>query len=96
MLPWWGQTLQGPVKRLAGLARGLDEPLVQWQLHLPSAAFYLGRPVPRATPAPGGLALTRIDRLPRDTPVSVLAEDHGLALVRRAAPATPPTDGARP
>jgi 4-amino-4-deoxy-L-arabinose transferase-like glycosyltransferase len=86
LIPWWGETLQGPVRRLAwdAAARGL--PLVQWRLHQPSAAFYRDAPAPRRPPQPGEAALTRYDRIDAaggDKPprLVVLRQERGLALV---------------
>ncbi len=66
--PWWGEALQGPVKRAALAARAQQAatpgPVVQAWMHLPSIAVYLGDPTPRRDPAPGEVTLTRIDRLP--------------------------------
>jgi 4-amino-4-deoxy-L-arabinose transferase-like glycosyltransferase len=42
--------------------------VVQWRLHQPSFAFYLGRPTSVRPPRPGELALVRLDRLPADHP----------------------------
>ncbi|MGY0194008.1 ArnT family glycosyltransferase [Leptothrix sp. BB-4] len=103
VLPWWGERLQGPVRDLALAARrlglgGQDERaptgrsgVVQWGLHQPSFALYLGRPVPRRAPLAGEVALVRQDRLARlladaGTPPGeaprVLAETRGYALIR--------------
>ena len=57
VLPWWAAVLQGPVQRLAWEARERGLPLVQWQLHRPSAGFYRGQPAPRREPRPGEAAL---------------------------------------
>jgi hypothetical protein len=57
VLPWWAGVLQGPVQRLALEARERDLPLVQWQMHRPSAAFYRDQPAPRREPRPGEAAL---------------------------------------
>ncbi len=65
LLPWWGERLQGPVVALARIARAQhpDQTVVQWGLHQPSFALYLGRPTPRRAPKPDELALVRVDRL---------------------------------
>lgn len=89
-VPWWGEALQGPVRRLADQARqhwgaSGQGVLVQWDLHLPSVAVYLGQPVPRRVPAPGEWALVRSDRLPQPLPpgLKLWASERGLALVQR-------------
>jgi 4-amino-4-deoxy-L-arabinose transferase-like glycosyltransferase len=83
--PWWAETLQGPVRRLAVKAAELGGPVVQWSLHQPSFAVYRQAPVPRRAPEPGELALTRADRLPADLPHEVIAREGQLLLVRRLA-----------
>ena len=94
--PWWGEALQGPVRRLAALAQdpALAAPgttLVQWRLHRPSVAVYRGAPAPRRAPAPGELALVPMDRLTADDhrTLDLLGTDRDLALVRRVAPPSP-------
>lgn len=64
VLPWFGEALQGPVRHAAAVAAARGGPAVQWQVHLPSFAVYLGRPVPLGAPKPQDMALTRADRLP--------------------------------
>lgn len=81
--PWWGETLQGPVRRAAAVATTLGGPVVQWRVHLPSFAVYRGEPVPRRAPNVGELALTRADRLGPETPVQRLHAEGALLLVRR-------------
>lgn len=86
VIPWWGETLQGPVKRFAAEAALRGLPLVQWRLHQPSAGFYRDAPAPRRDPLPGEAALTRIDRMDapgqeRTSPVRVISQERGLALV---------------
>ncbi len=99
LLPWWAERLQGPVVTLARVARlaRAEHPqteVVQWGLHQPSFALYLGRPTPRRAPLPGELALVRIDRLDtlrlddadlgaRDLPVRARAS--GYLLIERPA-----------
>jgi 4-amino-4-deoxy-L-arabinose transferase-like glycosyltransferase len=77
VLPWWGERLQAPVKEAAlqaraWLAQAAPAPtprvVVQWRLHQPSFAFYLGQPTPPRAPRTGELALVRLDRLPADRP----------------------------
>lgn len=104
--PWWGEALQGPVRRTAEAASAAQARLaipgaaipgvVQYQLHLPSFAVYLRQPAPRRDPAPGELALSRADRLgeaDRDRPR--LYEERGLVLLGPRG-AVSPASGARP
>ncbi len=98
VLPWWAQTLQEPIRRLAStlpLAQLnlLDhQRLVQWKLHQPSIAYYLGQTVERREPAGGDWALTRVDRLtPSDLErLEVVEQVRGYALVRPASAASEP------
>ena len=56
----------------------------EWMVHQPSLAFYLQQPALREDPVPGGLALTRADRLAKQTlPVDVVAQRAGWVLVQR-------------
>jgi hypothetical protein len=81
VLPWWSQTLQGPVHGLA--AKAVGQPAVQWGVHFPSFALYRQSPAPRRVPQEGELALVRTDKpnFPNDWPV--VASERGFALVRR-------------
>ena len=82
LLPWFGETLQGPVRRAAQVAAAQGGPVVQWQVHLPSFALYAGRVVPLRTPGPGDMALTRVDRLPAgDDGRPRLFEERGIVLL---------------
>jgi hypothetical protein len=45
--------------------------VVQWRLHQPSFALYLGRPTEVRPPRQGELALVRLDRLPAAAPAKV-------------------------
>jgi hypothetical protein len=81
--PWWGEALQGPVRRAALAARALHEPVVQWGVHWPSVAVTLQREVPRCEPAPGELAFARADRLSAGVVLQRLYEERGVVLVRR-------------
>lgn len=85
-LPWWGNTLQGPVRAAAQVARGYPEPAVQWKLHQPSFAVYREQATPRRLPQPGELALVRTELLDRLRDPSnrweTLFRARGFALVR--------------
>jgi 4-amino-4-deoxy-L-arabinose transferase-like glycosyltransferase len=77
--PWLADVLQGPVKRAAAVARARPERAVQWRVRVPSFSLYRGAAAPRATPAPGELAITRDQGLPAGT--QVLHRERGYALV---------------
>jgi 4-amino-4-deoxy-L-arabinose transferase-like glycosyltransferase len=81
--PWIGELVQGPVKRMALLARARPEPAVQWGVHTPSFAVYREQPTPRGEPSPGQLAIVRASKLPADASYEVLSRERGYALVLR-------------
>lgn len=81
--PFFGEVLQGPVKRAALVARARPEPAVTWNFHMPSFAVYRERVTPIGEPRAGELALTRTDRLPPDASVDRLFEEGGVVLVRQ-------------
>ena len=98
VLPWLGQTVQDPIRTLARTVPIAQMTLqdrqrvVQWRLHQPSVAFYLGQTAERADPVNGDWALTRVDRL---TPgelakLEVVQQVRGFALVRPASAASEP------
>jgi hypothetical protein len=82
-VPWIGEVLQGPVKRAAIVARTVPEPVSTWNFDAPSFSVYREAITPSHAPAPGEVALTRIDRLPADVPVDVLFRERGVVLVKR-------------
>jgi 4-amino-4-deoxy-L-arabinose transferase-like glycosyltransferase len=96
-LPWWGDLLQGPIKRAAEVARQRPEPAVQWGLHQPSFAVYREQEAPRRAPRDGELALVRLDQLPSQMAqvggrYSTLYAERGYALIlwrASSAPAEP-------
>jgi len=82
VLPWFGEALQGPVRQAARAAAARQGTVVQWQVHLPSFAVYLGRVAPHRDPQPGEMALTRADRLPPgDDGRPRLFEQRGIVLL---------------
>lgn len=92
VLPWWADRLQQPVRDLALAARAEPGTVVQWRLHQPSFALYLGQPTPQRPPQPGERALLRQDDLPRLPPPgpstwTPLAERPGYLLLRWLGPA---------
>jgi 4-amino-4-deoxy-L-arabinose transferase-like glycosyltransferase len=80
-LPWWSQTLQGPVHSLAAQAQ--KQAAVQWGVHYPSFALYRQNPAPRRAPEEGELALVRTDRPTWPAHWPVIASERGFALVMR-------------
>jgi len=91
VVPWWGHTLQGPVREAGVWAKTQGKPTVQWQLHQPSFAFYRGQPTELRPPAAGELALVRLDRQPAGVAQQPLYASRGLAVVSLAVPdAVPP------
>ena len=81
-------TLVAAVKAAGLVARDLPEPVIFWNFStVPSFSVYRQAVTHLAEPAPGELALTRIDRLPPDVPVETLFQRGGVVLVRR--PPTP-------
>jgi 4-amino-4-deoxy-L-arabinose transferase-like glycosyltransferase len=98
VLPWWGQTVQDPIRTLARTVpiaqmTLLDrQRVVQWRLHQPSVAFYLNQTAPRADPVNGDWALTRVDRIKPDEmgKLEVVQQLRGYALVRPATAASEP------
>lgn len=87
-VPWLAGALQGPVRRAAVVARSRPEPVVQYRVRIPSFSVYRGAPTPRATPAPGELAITTERGLAslRGSREIVLRE-NGYVLVRVGEPA---------
>lgn len=83
VLPWWGQTLQGPVRALALLSRERPEVVVQWGGNWPSFAVYRQHIAPQRMPEPGEMALVRSNwhAVPAHWPV--IAQERGMALVQR-------------
>ena len=98
VLPWWGQTVQDPIRTLARTVpiaqmTLLDKQrVVQWRLHQPSIAFYLNRTAERVDPVNGDWALTRVDRIKPDemAKLEVVQQVRGYALVRPATAASEP------
>jgi 4-amino-4-deoxy-L-arabinose transferase-like glycosyltransferase len=98
VMPWWGRTLQEPIRSLAhtlplAQLNLLDhQPLVQWRLHQPSIGFYTGQPVERRDPTGADWALTRVDRLSRAEldKMEVVQQVRGFALVRPSPAASEP------
>jgi len=83
LIPWLGELLNGPVKRAAQVAAQMPGAAVQWEIAAPSFSVYRQQITPSRPPAPGELALTRVDRLDPSVPVDVLFAQGGIALIRR-------------
>jgi hypothetical protein len=70
---------------------------VQWRLHQPSFALYLGQPTELRPPRQGELALVRLDRLPPAQPPELPATaSAGLASPDLVAPADAAVRAAAP
>lgn len=80
LVPWWGETLQGPVRTLAREARAQGWPLVQQEVRQPSAGFYREAPAPSRPPQGGEAVLTRADRA-GSFGGKVVRSERGFALV---------------
>ncbi|HVZ46784.1 MAG TPA: glycosyltransferase family 39 protein [Ramlibacter sp.] len=84
-IPWWGEVLQGPVRRAAQAAAAhgaRTAGAAQWGTNLPSFAFYLGRPVPLRMPTASEFALVRADRWPADAAARPrIFEERGIILL---------------
>jgi 4-amino-4-deoxy-L-arabinose transferase-like glycosyltransferase len=86
--PWWGEALQGPVRRAAASVPP-GAPVVQWAVHQPSLAVYLQREAPRREPKRGEFALTRADHAQvsqRQEDFRVVWAERGFVLLHREAP----------
>ena len=92
VVPWWAQTLQGPVRDAALLARQHPGKVVQMQLNLPSFAYYRGDIFSRSEPQAGDWVFLPAHALTQlKSPWTAQFLSRGLALVRidpaRPAPA---------
>jgi hypothetical protein len=86
-LPWFGETLQGPVRAAAAAAAAHPGNIVQSGVHLPSFSVYAERIVPKVdTPQPGDIVLGRADRPPAGPARPHLFEQRGVVLFGPAAP----------
>lgn len=90
IVPWWGETLQGPVKAAGLWARSQSwESATQWGLHQPSVGFYRQSETPRQAPQVGQWGL--VPALPKDGQNLVIGfESRGLRWVSPVAPVTSP------
>jgi len=64
-IPWLGQVLQAPFQEVATWARQHhpEARIVQWRMHQPSFAFYLGNPTTQQPPAASDWVIVRHDRV---------------------------------
>ena len=65
VIPWLGQVLQAPFQEVATWARQHhpEARIVQWRMHQPSFAFYLGTPTTQQPPTPTDWVIVRHDRV---------------------------------
>lgn len=65
VIPWLGQVLQAPFQEVATWARQHhpEARIVQWRMHQPSFAFYLGTPTTQQPPSATDWVIVRHDRL---------------------------------
>ena len=82
VVPYAGALVQGPVRDMAIKLREMDEAVTLKSFTAPSFSVHRQAVTQREEPAPGGLAVTRIDRIPQ-TGYDTLAIEGGVALVRR-------------
>ena len=80
--PLLGELLQGPIKRAGIAARTYKEPMVLWNFHAPSFSVYRQDVTPTVQAGPGQIALTRVDRLPKDGNFEELFREGGVVLLR--------------
>jgi len=83
--PFLGEVAQGSVKRAGLFVHSLNEPAARIRFDTPSFSVYARQPTPRQEPAPGELAVTRVDRVPPSGYDTIL-EDGGVVLLRRQHP----------
>ncbi len=81
LLPWFGGTLQGPIRHAAAVAAAHGGRVVQWDVHFPSFSVYTRSEVPRRAPQPDEMVLSRVDRLPGDAGRPHLFEERGIVLL---------------
>jgi 4-amino-4-deoxy-L-arabinose transferase-like glycosyltransferase len=81
-LPWFGETLQGPIRRAAAVATAHGGDVAQWRAHWPSFSVYFQRETPVRDPLPNEMALTRADRMPPEGQSRPrLFEERGIVLL---------------
>lgn len=85
VVPYAGELAQGPVKRAGLKLRDEAGPVTLLSHTAPSLSVYRRAVTPRREPAPGGLAVTRIDRIPAQG-YDTLATEGGVAILRRISP----------
>jgi len=83
--PFLGEVAQGPVKAAGRLVHGLNERATRIRFDTPSFSVYAQHETPHGEPEPGGLAVTRIDRVPASGYDTVF-EEGGVVVLRRQQP----------
>lgn len=90
VMPFFGELLQGPVKRSGLAARDMPgiaaSQVILWNFHAPSFSVYRQHETPARQLQPGEVALTRADRLPADPTLEILRREGGVLLVRLRQP----------
>lgn len=82
LIPTIGQIQQAPWRDAALTARAQGWEVSVTQVRQPSFSYYYRAALPRRTPRPGEIVLTRIDRLDRLPAHQLLYADRGSVLVR--------------
>lgn len=82
VVPYAGTLVQGPVRDMALKVREMNEEVTLKSFTAPSFSVYRQAVTRREEPAPGGLAVTRIDRIP-SSDYDTLETEGGVALIRR-------------
>jgi 4-amino-4-deoxy-L-arabinose transferase-like glycosyltransferase len=88
-IPWLGQTLQSPFKEAAQWmqANHPNQKVVQWRMHQPSFAFYLGRPTPQSPPQPQDWLIARADRIDNlPSQYEPVYQNRGLLILKPSKP----------
>jgi hypothetical protein len=84
VVPYLGELLQGPIKAAGLRAHQEGQVASALQFTAPSFSVYQQAVTPSQSPAVGGLALARIDRLP-ERGYSPIFQQGGVVLLRRVA-----------
>lgn len=82
ILPAAGNIQQRPIKEAALIARGMGEPVSLWALNRPSFNVYSNGLGVRSPPDPGGLVLTRINRVHELSVGHLIYRSGGIVLLR--------------
>lgn len=83
LVPWIGETLQGPFRNAGRWAKAQELQLNLWRMNVPSVSFYSGRPTVSRPVQPGDWVLQRADRpLPETHQAPASFFDRGLSIIR--------------